>query len=96
MQKNIPDFKADIKSKYPQLKKSAIAALNQTYAALKKGMQEELDMFWNDRSGELETKHEQAALAARRDDAEKENMRQALNELEAVLSSIEKRFEFGE
>ena len=96
MQKNIPNFKADIKSKYPQLKKSAIAALNKTYAALKKGMQEELDMFWNDRSGELETKHEQAALAARRDDAEKENMRQALNELEAVLSSIEKRFEFGE
>lgn len=83
-----PEIVKEIQQQYNSFMISAQNCVTDTYAQLLRKAEEALEMFYKGKLEALQSQVEQSAMVVRQDETRKEEIRQALQQLRAMLESI--------
>lgn len=89
------DIFAEIQEQYASLRVSVLRALSDSFKSLSAKAKEQISTYFEEQLQTLETQAEQSAMVARQNDARKQEIRVAVNELQAVLAQIEEECSFA-
>ena len=70
-------------------------SLSESFKTLNAKAKEQISSYFEEQLQTLETQVEQSAMVARQNDAKKQEIRVAVNELQAVLAQIEEECSFA-
>lgn len=89
------DILAEIKAQYTALQESVQRSLSESFKTLNAKAKEQISSYFEEQLQTLETQVEQSAMVARQNDEKKQEIRVAVNELQAVLAQIEEECSFA-
>lgn len=89
------DILAEIKGQYASLRVSVLQSLSESFKTLNAKAKEQISAYFEEQLQTLETQVEQSAMVARQNDAKKQEIRVAVNELQAALAQIEEECSFA-
>ena len=89
------DILAEIKGQYAALRISVLQSLAESFKTLNAKAKEQINAYFEEQLMTLETQVEQSAMVARQNDVQKQEIRVAVNELQAVLVQIEEECSFS-
>jgi len=89
------DILKEIQEQYASLRISVMGALSESFKNLRAKAKEQIGVYFEEHLHTLETQVEQSAMVARQNDAKKQEIRLAVNELQSVLMEIEEECSFG-
>ena len=85
----------EIKGQYVALRVSVIQSLSEGFKTLNAKAKEQISAYFEEHLQTLETQVEQSAMVARQNETKKQEIRVAVNELQAVLAQIEEECSFA-
>lgn len=89
IKKSVPDLVSEIKAQYLELRISINKAITESYDALCEKSKQELSEYFDGELAACEERVNRSAAVARQDSAKKEEIKNALCELEDVIKEIE-------